>query len=451
MRVIRRFRYQLRVQALDALEHPAMVLGLSSALFLLSKTLRFFSPSAALSMSCLSHRVLMRVAGDAGFSGRLRAMIERALNRACLIDGLVESVISRSEDLPVVAPGLFSKAGIVLKAPRCENHRVVEKGVLVLKNTERLDIVRRCVAMAPLLEHYTLILEPSWSGYANPKLLSFCVFRDHPIVVMSPCQADYQFLERLNSNLRPISTGASDWVDPRIFRPLDGQEKEFDAVMVARWTLLKRHHLLFRALNRIGDTTYRVALVAANVAGDDRRAILSMIDSYGLTSQIAVFEDLEPAQVNEILNRSKVNLLLSRQEGSNRSLFEGFFAGVPGLAFANNIGIPTTHFTARTGRLIAQNDLPDALLYFREQWREFDPRPWALANIAPEVTTARLNLFLRHLAQERHEPWTRDIVRKTNRHELHYYPDESEGSGFATLQDLAAQYPRLSNPAFNRS
>jgi hypothetical protein len=213
--------------------------------------------------------------------------------------------------------------------------------------------------------------------------------------------------------------------------------------MIARWTRLKRHHLLFRALSRIADPSYKVALVGSNIAGDtDRSAILSMIDEYKLTRQVVVFEELEPEGVNEILNQSKVNLLLSRQEGSNRSLFEGFFAGVPGLAFANNIGIPVSHFTPQTGRLITKDELPGALLYFREPWGRFDPRPWALANIAPEVTTARLNLVLTQLAQERNEPWTRDIAGKTNRPELHYYPDEGDGAGLVAIEDLMAQYAR---------
>jgi len=313
----------------------------------------------------------------------------------------------------------------------------------VLKNTEKIDTFRRYIAMDSLLRDYVLVLEPSWSGYANPKLLSFCAFRDHPIVVMSPCAADHRFLEHLNSNLRPITIGAGDWVDPRVFYPLKESRKRFDAVMVARWTRVKRHHLLFRALARIGDPSYRVALVAGNIADDtDRDAILAMIDHYRLGDRITVFEDLEPADVNEILNQSKVNLLLSRQEGSNRSLFEGFFAGVPGLAFANVIGVPIDHFTPQTGRLITEEELPDALLYFRTHRTRFDPRPWALANITPEVSTARLNLVLQELARERDEPWTQDIVPKCNRPEMYYYPDENDGHGFATIEDLFARYAR---------
>jgi len=442
MGLVRRFAYELRVCTLDALIHPRVVPGRSLASFVISIVLRPFLPRSSLSLLCRSHRILLRTGPSGPFSAWLNRMIERVLSRACAAGGLVESVAAGHTDVQEIDVRASRKAGLVLKAPRCEGGRVAERGVLLLKNTERLDSFRRCVEMAPLLERYALILEPSWSGYANPRLLSFCMFRDHPIVVMSPCQADHQFLERLKSNLRPVPTGASDWVDPRIFRPLEGQDKRFDAVMIARWTLVKRHHLLFRALQRIGDPSYRVAFVASNIPGDtDRHVILSMIDEYRLASQITVFEDLTPVGVNEVLNQSKVNLLVSHQEGSNRSLFEGFFAGVPGLAFSNNVGIPQTHFTPQTGRLIGEHELPSALLHFRYHWSEFDPRPWALANIAPEVTTAKLNLVLRQLAQQRHEPWTQDIVCKCNCPELRYYPDERAGHGFSTMEDLLARFP----------
>jgi glycosyltransferase involved in cell wall biosynthesis len=436
-----RSNYQLSVRMLDALNHSSVAPIRSCALFLVSKILRPLQPTKSQALLSRSHTTLMHAAPGARIPTRLNCMIERDLIRACRRDRMVEALAPRGAC--VTKPSL--KVGIVLKAPRFEFDRTVEKGVVVLKNTEEMDTFRRYIAMDSLLRDYVLVLEPSWSGYANPKLLSFCAFRDHPIVVMSPCAADHRFLDHLNSNLRPISIGAGDWVDPRVFHPLKDSRKRFDAVMVARWTRVKRHHLLFRALARIGDPSYRVALVAGNIPGDnDRGAILAMIDQYRLADRIAVFEDLEPTAVNEILNHSKVNLLLSRQEGSNRSLFEGFFAGVPGLAFANVIGVPLDHFTAQTGRLITADELPEALLYFREHWRRFDPRPWALANITPEVTTARLNLVLQELARERGEPWTQDIVCKSNRPEMHYYPNENDDHGFASVEELLARYRRSS-------
>lgn len=451
MTLICRLAYAFRIRVSDVFFRPWAAFCGSVFCFALSIPLWKLAPPWSLSLLCQSHRILLRTGLSGAISIRLNRLIELALKRAVAPDGLVETVAARPARVQEPDLKAARGAGLVLKAPQYEDGRVVEKGALLLKNTERLDSFRRSARMLPILERYALILEPSWSAYAHPKLLSFCIFRDHPIVVLSPCRADHQFLERLGVNLRPVPAGPGDWVDPRIFRPLEGCEKKFDAVMVARWTHLKGHHLMLRALQRINDPSFRVAFVALNSARDtDREAILSMIRKHRCADQVTIFEDLEPAGVNRVLNQSKVNLLLSRQEGGNRALFEGFFAGVPGVAFSNHIGIPLTHFTPQTGRLIAQRELVDALLHFRAHGREFDPRPWALANIAPEVTTHNLNRALKQLAEEKQKRWTGEIACKCNRPRLHYYPDEASGQGFASMEDLLdrpAEPPLLSMPA----
>jgi glycosyltransferase involved in cell wall biosynthesis len=439
---IRTFIYRARCWILGWTFNPWVALVACLCCLAVSILLRHLSKHRAFSLLCLSHRILLRT--RLFDDQALNRCIERALKRAVAPGGLVESITSGPARISVNDVTASRKHGIVLKAPQVECGRVVERGVLLLKYTGFLDSFRRCAKMLPILERYTLVLEPSWSGYADPKLLSFCAYRDR-IVVESPYPGDYRFLDELKSNLAPVAAGASDWVDPRVFRPLDGTEKQFDAVMIARWTMVKRHDLLFLALRRIADKSFRVALIANKISADkDRDVILSMIREFRLGNQISVFESLAPAEVNVVLNQSSVNLLLSRQEGSNRSLFEGFFAGVPGLAFANHVGIPVTHFTAQTGRLIAEHELADALLFFRSHRPEFDPRTWALANIAPELTTSRLNLVLRRLAGERRERWTRDIVCKCNCPSVQYYPDASVGDGFARIQDLLS--PTQSNP-----
>jgi hypothetical protein len=247
----------------------------------------------------------------------------------------------------------------------------------------------------------------------------------------------------LGSNLAPIDLGPGDWVDPRLFRPLEGEPKRYDMVMIARWNYTKRHDLLLGALRQIADPTFRVALVAMNLAQDsDRQGVLMAIESSGLRPRIDVFEDLAPADVNRVLNQSKVNVLLSSQEGGNRGLFEGFFAGVPGVAFRNHIGVRTEHFRPETGRLIERAGLAGELLYFREYWSVFNPRPWALSHIAPEISTRRLNEFLKDQSLKRGEPWTKNIVMKCNRPDLRYYPDDAASQGLPAMEDLITQFLR---------
>jgi len=299
------------------------------------------------------------------------------------------------------------------------------------------------VDMEALLRHYQLVLEPSWTGYANLEFLAFTRYRNHPIVMMSPFRGDREFLRILGSNLVPSELGPGDWVDPRVFCPLEGEPKRYDVVMVARWSLDKRHDLLLRALRHVADPTFRVAVVAINTPGDsDREAILMAIESSGSRPQIEIFEDLPPVEVNRVLNQSKVNVLLSRQEGGNRALFEGFFAGVPGIVFRNHIGVRIEHFQPETGRLIERSSLVQELLYFREHWSEFNPRPWAMAHITPEISTRRLNELLKLLSLKRGEPWTQDIVTSCNRPLLRYYPDDDAGRGLPTMEDILRQFAR---------
>jgi hypothetical protein len=385
--------------------------------------------------------LLTRIGRHGFIAASLYRRIERVICLRVATTRMIELPESRTKvrDLGRTSSRI---AGLVLKVPRYEEGRLAEKGALLLKNTDRFDFFRQSVDMRSILQRYVLILEPSWSGYSNLKLLRFTGFREDHIVVMSPYPGDYRFLKHLQSNLHPIAAGPGDWVDPRIFRPLETQVKQYDAVMVARWSLDKRHHALFRTIRAINDPSFRLALLANNVFGVDRASILRMIDRSRLGKQITVFEDLPSVEVNVVLNQSKVNVLLSRQEGGNRALFEGFFAGIPGLAFSNHVGIPTTHFVPKTGRLITPGELSNALLYFRDHWKEFEPRPWALANIAPEVTTSKLNSALKELARQRGEPWTQDIVAKCNAPDVRYYPEERVGDGFCTANELMACFPR---------
>ena len=167
------------------------------------------------------------------------------------------------------------------------------------------------------------------------------------------------------------------------------------------------------------------------------------MDVYGVRENFDIFENLKAEEVNEIMNQSKVNLLLSLQEGGNRALFEGFFAGVPGLALENNIGIPKDYFTPQTGKLIKEKDLKSELLYFREHWDEFNPRAWAEANITPGITTAKLNELLKRLAYQRGEEWTQDLVAKCNCPNLTYYPNGSVGREMPSYEDILGQYSFL--------
>ena len=327
------------------------------------------------------------------------------------IDFFVESI--QQDQFNMVA-----SRSIVLKNPNIQEGQF-EKGVLLITFTETFPFFHKYIDCEQLLKYFYVVLEPSWAGYCNPNILFWMKYKSYPIVVQSAEQNDYSFLLLLKSNLIPVDFGASDWVDFRIFRPISGLKKKFDVIYVCTYKPIKRHHVLFKAISNINDPSYKAALVCVRWGGK-RLEIDHLIDYYGIKRNITIYEDMSPIQVNELLNMSKVNVLLSLKEGSNRSIFEGFFANIPGIVLKNNIGVNKSYINAMTGRLILENKLMDELLYFRENWARYNARDWAMKNISPLITTKKLSECLKKIAHDNNEPWTQDIVSKVNVPEVKY-------------------------------
>jgi glycosyltransferase involved in cell wall biosynthesis len=315
---------------------------------------------------------------------------------------------------------------IVLKNPDVQKTRI-EKGVLLVTFTETFPFFYNHVNCDELLNYFYVVLEPSWAGYCDPNVLFWARYKPHPVTVQATEIADFRFLQTLKSNLVPVSFGASDWVDFRIFQPLPGMKKEYDAIYVTNYNPIKRHHILFKALKGMRSPNYKVALVFGR-NGDAKSEIEHLIAHYNVSRNVSIYESLSQHQLNEILNMSKVNLLLSLKEGSNRSIFEAFFANVPGIVLRNNMGVNKDYINEMTGQLIEEKELIKSLLYFKTNWAEYNPLKWALDNISPLVTTRKLSLCLQKIAEDRGELWTREIVPKVNAPEVNYFYQEDKRS-----------------------
>jgi len=363
-------------------------------------------------------------------SSRLTVRVKRELPA---LHNVMEALIEKpwSERLEEVG-----RRSIVLKKPRLHGEKL-EKGVLLVAFTFNFPFFYRHIDCGALLREYHVVLEPSWSDYCQPSFLFWTRF-DEPVVVQATEPRDRKFLHELGSNLHAVPFGASNWVDSRLFHPLEGAAKDFDVVYVANYSLRKRHHLLLRALRQLRPHRLRAALVCHSW-GNGKESLHRLATHYGVENQVEWFEDLPPDEVNAVLNRSKCSVLLSRQEGSNRSLFEGFFASVPGILLSGNIGVNKEYVNSETGLLIEERELPSALLYLRDRWRDFRPREWAQDHISPPATTRKLAAVLRNLQPE--EPWTQDPVPKVNRPELFYF-DEEDGQRLPAAAEVLRRFLR---------
>jgi hypothetical protein len=335
------------------------------------------------------------------------------------------------------------RRSLIVKMPLIVDDLVVEKGVIILTFTPTFDYFFKNINIPKLLASYYIVLEPSWAGYCDRSILQWALFEKHPIIVQSSEKKDRIFLNSLKSNLIPVDFGASDWVDHRIFKPLRRIEKIYDSIYVTSYQPGKRHHVYFKAISKIKDPNYRAAIACASW-GPAKKEILQLLIFYGIENIVDIYESLSQKDLNILLNKSKVNVLFSRKEGSNRSIFEGFFANVPAIVTKNNIGVNKNYINKYTGLLVNEADAYSALIYFKDHWRIFKPRNWAIHNISVFQTTSKLNTKLKRIAEINSERWTQDIVPKVNRPEIEYF-FKNDKFLFPTTDKILNQFQRSNN------
>jgi glycosyltransferase involved in cell wall biosynthesis len=174
--------------------------------------------------------------------------------------------------------------------------------------------------------------------------------------------------------------------------------RDIDVIYVANLSPIKRVHVYLRALGEIVARrgSVRAALVLSSWGGD-QRTFDELLELYSLRRHVSVFMNLSQSALNELLNRSKLSVLLSRKEGSNKTLFESMFSNTPVLLIKDNIGVNKDYINQHTGMLVDDRDLPAAIERFMDGPTVLAPRAWAMDNIAPELSTHKLQVLLDEL------------------------------------------------------
>jgi glycosyltransferase involved in cell wall biosynthesis len=308
-----------------------------------------------------------------------------------------------------------------------------ERGVIVLEYTTRFDLFVALFDYDRIIRDYFIVLEPCWAGYCDPSILMF-IDQKTDVIVQAPEQRDYEFIQRLNCNLRPIMLGSSDWIDADLFAPpAGGAERPYDLVMVANWAKHKNHHKLFAALAKLPQRRISLILIGVDWGGRTGADILADFRQFNLGHVTLEIKSSIPArEVAAYLGRSKVFLLLSEKEGSNRAIVEALFADTPVILYENFIGGAKGKVNRQTGVLSSFERLSDAIALMLDTHGEFTPRAWALANTGSSNATAKLNAMLAGIAQARGETWNVGIVEKVNNPNFNY-----KAAGALTLEHQA--------------
>jgi glycosyltransferase involved in cell wall biosynthesis len=297
-----------------------------------------------------------------------------------------------------------------------------ERGVLMIKYSETILALAAMFDLGALASRYTMVIEPSSWGYQDARFLLY-LGSDLDVLVQSPRQADYDFINELQNNLVPVRVGAGEWGDPSVFCPREaGKEATYDVVMVAAWDPLKRHEIFFRAaaqFKRDRGRALRFALIGYDM-GWTRESIERLLRQYDLQDDCTLYQDVPHGEVARVLADSTMSLLLSQREGASKAIYESMFCGTPVIIYRHQCGINLDHVNARTGMLAADDELAGAIVHLLDHAEAFDPRGWALENAGHANATRKINAALAGLARRRGLPWIRDIVEKKNAPNLRY-------------------------------
>jgi len=194
---------------------------------------------------------------------------------------------------------------------------------------------------------------------------------------------------------------------------------------LANFNPLKRVDRYIQAIVKVSKVhpEYKAALVLAS-HGEAKKEVLATINRALKSINLTVFSNINQSEINNLFNQSKVNVLVSLREGSNKGLAEGLFSGVPALLIKESAGGNYLHINEQTGRIVPDSKLEDALIWFSEHYVDFNSRDWAMSHIAPTVSAHTLSTALKKVECSAGRQWTTELKPKVNRPELDYLNEE---------------------------
>jgi glycosyltransferase involved in cell wall biosynthesis len=296
-----------------------------------------------------------------------------------------------------------------------------EKGVVFVSFDNQMARLAKAKHLRQFAEHYTLVLCPQCYPLHAIVTYLFPRLYPDPIFCLISNPHDLDLFPRISDKYRMVPLYASNWFDPRKFTPVAATDKDIDILMVANFAKVKRHYAFFTALKDL-PRNYRVVLVGQNERGRTKESVLNEAADFGVRDRFEIRQDVPYEEVQELMARAKISIVLSRREGSCVVVVESIFANTPvGLYEDAEIG-SRAFINQHTGRLLRHDRLAEQLKNFVETSAQYEPRRWAMENGVDCVASSQtLNRILKQYALSSGGEWTEDIATLRWRPDPQYY------------------------------
>lgn len=315
-----------------------------------------------------------------------------------------------------------------------------EKGVLLISFEYQWARLAQLENLHEFADRYTLVLAPTWSPPHSIENSIFpAIYPGRLFYLISNVQ-DQEIFPRVSPNITTVPLYASNWVNPDIYTPVPFAQKDLDIVMLANFGTYKRHFDLFRALRDL-PRNLKILLLGQRVGSRTPEVLMREAADYGVADRFELIESASDKFVNDAFARSKISLLLSKQEGSCVAVVESMFANTPVGIYEDAIIGSKAFVNSSTGRLLRNGDLAPQILEFLAQADTYSPREWVQSHdVSCFGSTKTLNAALRDAALAEGAEWTQDIAVHHWRHDPVLVFEEDRVRLACAFQDIRDRF-----------
>ncbi len=303
-------------------------------------------------------------------------------------------------------------ASTILQKPATRGEGKIEKGVLLLS---RCDYA--CAKIPELKKYFFLIEWRGWSGISNQ-------ITPHIKLIDNP--QELELAQKLFPKIICLAIADADFVDTDEFRPL-GIAKPYAALQISAWQPFKRHELFVRAAALCPDRSFMKFGHFWNSTNDKeaqkqqqlRSDIIALDGSLGASIEFPFSKSIRnedapsnPEDINMIINKCRMGILTSNDEGVNRFKMECLAADIPFLVAADASPTVKKHVNERTGMLFppTPRGLADTIMWIDQHRDRFSPRKYVLKHSGKARSLAELRKALSALARREGYRCTYDTI-----------------------------------------
>ncbi|MFM8469677.1 MAG: glycosyltransferase [Limisphaerales bacterium] len=266
---------------------------------------------------------------------------------------------------------------------------------------------------------YLLIVHPVWAtphGLINYYLPSIWP-GDDPVFACVSDPHDLDTLPRQSPRHVVIPRYCSHWVNPAVYPQVPFEKKDLDIVMLANFGKYTRHFALFKALRDM-PRSVKVVCIGQHNDKRTREVLLAEADPYGVADRFELKENAPDSVVFDCMARAKVNLIMSKREGSCIAIVEAMFANTPSGMFQDAEVGSRVFINEHTGRFLTDDHLGAQLMDFIANAGKYSPRKWMMEQKHDcHGSSAVMNEVIKQEMLKQGQAWTTDLC------PLHWRPD----------------------------